>query len=156
MRTRGTFKPCVFYWLRDNNTRTAPENQDELQPDLSSVLRFNAELIKTVEAQQKTIQQLREELNPYRRKLLGTSSERHVEDESQLLLFDVGDQACEEDDDDKPKPPKPKNRRRNKKSEKLPAHLRREIIEAGVSPKDRMCSCCGEEMPKSSLGKAVR
>ena len=63
-------------------------------------------------------------------------------------LFDIGDQASEEDDDDDPEPTKPtKRRRRKKKSEKLPAHLRREIIEADVSRKDRMCSCCGEEMP---------
>lgn len=126
----------------------APEPQDDLPSDIISVLRFNAELIKTVEEQQKTIQQLREELNLYRRKLFGQSSERHVEDDSQLHLFDIGDQASEEDDDDDPEPTKPtKRRRRKKKSEKLPAHLRREIIEADVSPKDRMCSCCGEEMP---------
>ncbi len=51
-------------------------------------------------------------------------------------------------EDDEPDPPKPRGRRRRKKkSEKLPAHLKRKIIEADVSPKERMCSCCGEEMP---------
>ena len=65
---------------------TAPEKQDDLQ----SVLRFNAELIETVEQLQKVNQQLREELNLYRRKLFGQSSERHAEDDSQLHLFDVG------------------------------------------------------------------
>jgi len=122
---------------------TAPEKQDDLQ----SVLRFNAELIETVEQLQKVNQQLREELNLYRRKLFGQSSERHAEDDSQLHLFDVGESASEGDDDE-PDPPKPRNkRRRKKKSEKLPAHLKRKIIEADVSPKERMCSCCGEEMP---------
>ena len=121
----------------------APEKQNDLQ----SVLRFNAELIETVEQLQKVNQKLREELNLYRRKLFGQSSERHVEDDSQLHLFDVGEPVSE-DEDDEPDPPKPrKGRRRKKKSEKLPAHLKRKVIEADVSPQERMCSCCGEEMP---------
>lgn len=64
----------------------APENHGDLQ----SVLRVNAELTETVEQQQKTIQRLREEIDLYRRKLFGRSSERHVEDDAQLHLFDVG------------------------------------------------------------------
>lgn len=123
----------------------APEKQDDLQ----SVLRFNAELIETVEQLQKLNQQLREELNLYRRKLFGRSSDRHVEDESQLHLFDVGEPASEgKDEEPEPEPPKPRgSRRRKKKSEKLPAHLKRQIIEADVSAEERLCSCCGEEMP---------
>jgi transposase len=121
----------------------APKKQDDLQ----SVLRFNAELIETVEQLQKVNQQLREELNLYRRKLFGKSSERHVEDDSQLQLFDVGEQISEAEGDEPDPPERPKHRRRKKKSEKLPDHLRRKIIEADVSPQKRMCSCCGEEMP---------
>lgn len=119
---------------------TAPEKQDELR----SLKRFNDELVKTVEDQQKAIAQLREELNLYRRKLFGQSSERHVEDDSQLHLFEVGEQG-EDDEPETPKPPK--TRRRKKKSEKLPEHLRRKVIEADVEPEERRCSCCGEEMP---------
>ncbi len=117
--------------------------------DLQSVLRINAELIETVEKQQKTIQQLREELNLYRRKFFGRSSERHVEDGSQLHLFDVGDQQVAENeaDEDDPVEESPKRRRRKKKSEKLPAHLKRKVIEADVAAKDRICPCCSEEMP---------
>ena len=117
--------------------------------DLQSLLRINAELVKTVEEQQKIIQQLREELNLYRRKLFGRSSERHVEDDSQLHLFGVGDQqateneAAEDDQEEKPA----KRRRRKKKAEKLPAHLKRKVIEADVAAKDRICPCCSEEMP---------
>lgn len=70
---------------------TEPENQDDLQ----SLRRFNDELVETVQSQQKTIAQLREELSLYRRKLFGQSSERHAEDESQLHLFDVGEQAVQ-------------------------------------------------------------
>lgn len=123
----------------------APENQDDLQ----SVLRFNAELVATVEQLQKDNQQLREELNLYRRKLFGRSSERHVDDESQLYLFDVATQRTEDEEEEptKPKPKPRERRRRKKKSEKLPDHLRREVIKADVSPEERKCSCCGEEMP---------
>lgn len=122
---------------------TAPEKHD----DPASLKRLHDELVKTVEDLQKTIAQLREELNLYRRKLFGQSSERHVEDDSQLHLFEVGEQT-EQGEDDEPDPPKPpKPRRRKKKSEKLPEHLRRKVIEADVEPEERMCSCCGEEMP---------
>ena len=121
----------------------APEQQDDLQ----SLKRLNDELVETIQSQQKTIEQLREELNLYRRKLFGQSSERHVHDGSQLHLFDVGEQAIEDEDDEPDPPSPPKRRRRKKKSEKLPAHLRRKVIEADVSPKERMCACCGEEMP---------
>src|SRR6056297_3044570 len=122
---------------------TEPENQADLQ----RLRRFNDELVETVQSQQKTIAQLREELSLYRRKLFGQSSERHAEDESQLHLFDVGEQAVQGEDDDSDPPEPRKKRRRKKKSEKLPAHLKRKVIEADVSPEERMCSCCGEEMP---------
>jgi len=121
----------------------APEKPD----DLESVLRFNAELVEAVEHLQKVNRQLREELDLYRRKLFGQSSERHIEDDSQLHLFDV-DPTTEEKDEVEPEPPAPsKRRRRRKKSEKLPEHLRREIIEADLSEEERKCGCCGEEMP---------
>ena len=123
----------------------APDKSNDLQ----SVLRINAELIETVEQQQKPIQQLREELDLYRRKLFGRSSERHVEDDSQLRLFDVDEQPAAETeaDEDDEKEGLSKRRRRKKKSEKLPAHLRRKVIEADVAAEDRICPCCNEEMP---------
>jgi transposase len=122
----------------------APENKNDLQ----SVLRLNAELIETVERLQKANEQLREELNLYRRKFFGRSSERHIEDDSQLHLFDMGDQQPENEDaeDDQEGEPR-RRRRRKKKSEKLPDHLKRKVIEADVSAEQRICSCCGEEMP---------
>ena len=125
----------------------APENMNDLQ----SVLRYNAELVELVEQLQEKNQQLREELELFRRKLFGRSSERHTEDDSQLHLFDLEeDQASEvetDQDDASEEPPKPRGRRRKKKSEKLPAHLRREIIEADVAQEDRVCPCCNKEMP---------
>jgi len=124
---------------------SAPENNSDLQ----SVLRYNTELVITVEQQQKTIEQLREELALYRRKLFGRSSERFVDDESQLRLFETGDEqvSVDELEDDQEDDSKTKRRRRKKKSEKIPSHLKRKVIEADVSPEKRMCSCCGEEMP---------
>jgi transposase len=120
----------------------------EKHVDLRGLQRLNDELTETVQQQQKTIGQLREELNLFRNKLFGRSSERHVEDDSQLHLFDIGDgqsdgETEEEEQDEEPK----KRRRRKKKSEKIPAHLKRKIIEADVSQEDRKCSCCGDEMP---------
>jgi len=124
----------------------APENLNDLQ----SVLRMNAELVTTVEQLQQTNRQLREELDLYRRKFFGQSSERHVEDDSQLYLFDSDSDSeamaeIEEELQEQPTPPR--RRRRKKKSEKLPAHLPRRIIEADVAANQRDCPCCGEEMP---------
>ena len=39
---------------------------------------------------------LREELGLFRRKFFGRSSERHVEDDSQLHLFGLGEETTEE------------------------------------------------------------
>ncbi|QEG00736.1 Transposase IS66 family protein [Stieleria maiorica] len=121
----------------------ASENNDDLQ----SALRLNAELIETVERLQKANEQLREELNLYRSKLFGRSSERHVEDDSQLHLFDLGVQQAENDDVEDGEAIRPRRRRRKKKSEKLPDHLKRKVIEADVPAEQRSCLCCGEEMP---------
>ena len=120
----------------------------EKQRDLQGLQRLNDELIETVEQQQKTIEQLREELILFRNRFFGRSSERHIEDDSQLHLFDIGDEPTDgelEEDDQGPEPKK--RRRRKKKSEKIPAHLRRKVIEADVSLEERVCSCCGDEMP---------
>lgn len=121
----------------------------EKHVDLRGLQRLNEELTETVQQQQKTIEQLREELNLFRNKLFGRSSERHVEDGSQLHLFDIGDQQAdgETEEDEEQDDKKKKRRRRKKKSDKIPAHLKRKIIEADVSQEDRKCSCCGEEMP---------
>lgn len=120
----------------------------EKQIDLQGLQRLNDELIETVEQQQKTIEQLREELILFRNRFFGRSSERHIEDDSQLHLFDIGDEPADselEEDDQSPEPKK--RRRRKKKSEKIPAHLKRKVIEADVSPEEQLCSCCGEQMP---------
>ena len=120
----------------------------EEQIDLQGLQRLNDELIETVEQQQKTIEQLREELILFRNRFFGRSSERHIEDDSQLHLFDIGDEPADgelEEDDQGPEPKK--RRRRRKKSEKIPAHLRRKVIEADVSLEEQLCSCCGEQMP---------
>ena len=115
--------------------------------DLRSLQRLTDELTETVRQQQKTIEQLREELILYRNKFFGRSSERHVEDDSQLYLFEADTDPADGETEQEPSDETKKRRRRKKKSDKIPAHLRREIVEADVPPEDRKCTCCGEEMP---------
>lgn len=122
-------------------------NPPEKPDDSQSQQRYIDELVKTVEELQKINQQLREELELYRRKLFGQSSERHDEDGSQLHLFELGEPETQAEVAGPERPRPGKNRIRKKKSEKLPAHLKRKVIEADVDPQTRMCSCCGEEMP---------
>ncbi|MDV6029603.1 MAG: hypothetical protein F9B45_05760 [Phycisphaera sp. RhM] len=61
-----------------------------------------------------------------------TRPERHVEDDAQLHLFDLGVQQAENDDVEDDDATQPRRRRRNKKSETLPDHLNRKVIEADV------------------------
>jgi len=121
----------------------------ETHIDLQGLQRLNDELVDTVEQQQKTIEHLREELNLFRKKFFGQSSERHVEDDSQLHLFDIGDEQTdgESETEEEPEDEPQKRRRRRKKSDKIPPHLKRNVIEADVPIEERNCSCCGEEMP---------
>lgn len=82
----------------------------------------------------------------FRRKFFGRSSERYVDDTSQLRLFESGDEQRVQDksDDDPQEDVSKGKRRRKKKPEKNLAHLRRKVVEADVSPDQRKCSCCGE------------
>ena len=64
-----------------------PQNIDDLQ----DALRLNDELVQALKELEKINQQLREELGLFPRKFFGRSSERHVEDDSQLHLFDLGE-----------------------------------------------------------------
>lgn len=129
-----------------------PEKNHELQ----SALRLNAALVATVEQQQQAINRLREELSLFKRKFFGKSSERHVDDESRLRLFELGEEEQVEVDPEPEGPPvPPRGRRRKKKSEKLPDHLRREVIEADVDEKDRICPCCCEGFLRDFQGHAV-
>lgn len=117
--------------------------------DESNAQRLIAEMTRSMSAMQKTIEQLREELALYKRKLFGRSSERHVEDDSQLHLFenkpsDTAPPEVESDEDDDTG--KKKKRKRRRKSEKIPAHLPRQVIEADVLPAQCICPCCGDVM----------
>lgn len=125
-----------------------PMSDAEKQIDLQGLRRLNDELIETVEQQQKAIEQLREELALFRNRFFGKSSERHIEDDSQLHLFEINDEPNDGELEEGGQGQGPrKRRRRKKKSEKIPPHLRREIIEADVASQDRVCPCCGDEMP---------
>ncbi|MCD0460397.1 IS66 family transposase [Roseiconus lacunae] len=115
--------------------------------DVRGLQRLNDELTETVQQQQTTIEQLRAELVLYRNKLFGQSSERHIEDDSQLHLFDLGTEQADGEAEEKQQDTPKKTRRRKPKSEKIPEHLPREVIEADVPKKDRVCPCCGDPMP---------
>ena len=89
--------------------------RDYVKIYLRGLQRLNDELTETVQQQQKTIDGLRQELNLYRNKFFGRSSERHVEDDSQLHLFDIGDGQADVETEEETQDEEPKKRRRRKK-----------------------------------------
>jgi len=75
-------------------------------------------------------------------------SERHVEDDSQLTLFDkTAELPAEVEDAEVIEEEIAYRRRKRQKSDRFPENLPREVQTIDVPEADRKCSCCGEEMP---------
>ena len=122
---------------------------DQIPDDLEGSQRLNVELIQIVSSLQEQLRQVKEELDLFKRKFFGRSSERHLENDGQLGFFeDLADPEPEPAVVDPPSPiaGRPK-RKRPKKKEKFPKHLRREIRTVDVPQVNRQCGCCDTEMP---------
>lgn len=121
----------------------------ETSADFDDLARLNHELIQTVDSLHKTVRSLREEIELYKRRLFGRSSERHIDDPSQMQLFDeqLASLVIDEPEPEDESKPGPGKRNRRKKSEKIPSHIPRQVIEADVSDEKKICPCCGDQMP---------
>lgn len=89
------------------------------------------------------------ELAQLKRYIYGQRSERHVQDDGQLTLFDHEQEPAQQsaDEADVIEEEITYRRRRRGKSDRFPENLPREVQTIDVPEEERRCSCCGEEMP---------
>lgn len=97
----------------------------------------------------RSIEVLQQENEQLKRYIYGRRSERHVEDDSQLKLFEQEPTTEVESSDDAGvlEEEITYRRRKRQKSDRFPANLPRVIHEIDVEEGVRICPCCGEEMP---------
>lgn len=97
----------------------------------------------------KDLERLKFEYEQLKRYIYGRRSERHVEDDSQLSLFDEGkaDEDEEAADADEKVIEITYERRQRSKKDRFPATLPREVELIDVPEAERLCACCGDEMP---------
>lgn len=89
------------------------------------------------------------ELEQLKRYIYGRRSERHVEDDSQLNLFEEEPAAAPESSDaaEVIEEEITYRRRKRNKSDRFPENLPREVHKIDVEEGERICPCCGDEMP---------
>ena len=124
--------------------------QDTAWPhDLAACHRLIDEQGRINESLARQLENANFEIEQLKRYIYGRRSERHVEDDSQLRLFDEQPEAASasEDDADVIEEEITYRRRRRSKSERFPENLPREVQTIDVPEAQRNCSCCGELMP---------
>lgn len=96
----------------------------------------------------KDLERLKFEYEQLKRYIYGRRSERHVEDDSQLTLFDEDKEVANAGADADEKVIEiTYERRQRKKKDRFPENLPREVEVIDVPDAERLCSCCGDEMP---------
>lgn len=110
----------------------------------------------SVDALQQENRQLREELQLFKKLLFGPRRERLVESPDQQHLFEVGSREAaagamtDADSTDEPETSDDgtaaRRRHRDYGRGPLPAHLPRVEQRRDLSPAEKLCACCGEEM----------
>ena len=121
---------------------------DSLPDDLQACHALIEQQAETGERLARDNEQLKFEIEQLKRYIYGRRSERHTKDDSQLTLFDdpvvegqadVTTELIEEEISYR--------RRKRSKSDRFPENLPRQVQTVDVSEKERLCQCCGEEMP---------
>ena len=102
----------------------------------------------TNESLAKDLERIKFEYEQLKRYIYGRRSERHVEDDSQLSLFDESEEVANSDADANEKVIEiTYERRQRSKKARFPESLPREVEVIDVSEAERLCTCCGNEMP---------
>lgn len=97
----------------------------------------------------KDIERLQFENEQLKRQIYGRRSERYIENENQLTLFD--DEPAEQSSSDEEVQEQEEEityrRRKRQKSDRFPENLPRQTETIDVPEAERACPCCGDEMP---------
>lgn len=123
--------------------------KDELPTDIEACHTLIEEQARVSESLARANERLKFELEQLKRYIYGRRSERHVEDDSQLTLFaEEQDTTPDQEEDAEVIEEEISYRRRQRsKSDRFPENLPREVQTIDVPEPERICPCCGEEMP---------
>jgi hypothetical protein len=153
MQTQVDLSACVVSLNRDNKSMS---QTDALPNDIEACHAIIRERF-LIEDQQDKINEslardnehLKFEIEQLKRYIYGQRSERHLEDDSQLPLFDKHPEsaAAIEDDAEVVEEEISYRRRKRSKADRFPENLPREVNTIDVPEEQRRCACCGEEMP---------
>jgi transposase len=153
MQTQVDLSACVVSLNRDNKSMS---QTDALPNDIKACHAIIRERF-LIEDQQDKINEslardnehLKFEIEQLKRYIYGQRSERHLEDDSQLPLFDKHPEsaAAIEDDAEVVEEEISYRRRKRSKADRFPENLPREVNTIDVPEEQRRCACCGEEMP---------
>ena len=121
---------------------------EPLPTDLEACHALIEQQVETGQRLARDNERLKFEIEQLKRYIYGRRSERHVEDDAQLTLFD--EPAAEEQTDATTELIEEEityRRRKRSKSDRFPENLPRQIQTIDVPEEERLCPCCGEEMP---------
>lgn len=123
---------------------------DALPTDVEACHALILEQAETTESLARDNEKLKFELEQLKRYIYGRRSERHVEDDSQLPLFEEEQAAAAVEQPAATEVIEEEityRRRRRTKADRFPENLPREVQVIDVPEGERQCACCGEEMP---------
>jgi transposase len=120
----------------------------ELPDSLDACHTLIGQVNDTNESLAKEIERIKFEYEQLKRCLYDRRSERHVADDSQLSLFDQGEEANDSNTEAEVETEEiTYQRRKRSKKDRFPENLPREVEVLDVPEAERLCSCCGDPMP---------
>jgi|LakMenEpi05Aug10_1017310.scaffolds.fasta_scaffold00453_2 transposase len=124
-------------------------NEDTLPTDTEACHALIRQVNQTNEALAAQLEIAKFELEQLKRYIYGRRSERHVENPSQLTLFEEAPatESAAQAEEEAPQEEITYRRRKRNKSDRFPENLPREVHQFDVDEEERVCPCCGEEMP---------
>jgi transposase len=153
MQTQDGCSSCVFLCNRDNlgmsQTEDLPNDLEACRELIRERYRYEEQQDEINESLARDNERLKFEIEQLKRYIYGQRSERHLEDDSQLPLFNKHPESAAEIEDDAEVVEEEITYRRRKRSkaDRFPENLPREVNTIDVSEEERKCSCCGKEMP---------
>ncbi len=134
------------------------ENTNDLPGDLPTCHALIEQTNQINQALAEQIEKARFEIEELKRFIYGRRSERHVDDSSQLQLFDepAESPAKEVEQVEVVEEQITYRRKKRSKAERFPDNIQREVHEIDVPETERACRCCGEEMPVFAVDERER
>ena len=134
------------------------ENTNDLPVDLPTCHALIEQTNQINQALAEQLDKARLEIEELKRFIYGRRSERHVDDASQLQLFEEPVELPTKEVEQVEVVEEQITYRRKKRSkvDRFPENIQREVHEIDVPENERTCRCCGEEMPIFAVDERER